>query len=145
MWLGLAPLSLAAYALAFAGGAFVLQWIETRQLMRTFPAEAHIAVIALVFLALGVWAGASLFGRIRAEADPDPAPVESGTRPHGLSERELEVLRLIEQGLANKEIARALGISPNTVKTHLSNLFGKLGASRRTEALRKARESGILS
>ena len=50
-----------------------------------------------------------------------------------LTLRELEIARLVEQGLFNKEIARALKIRPNTVKTHLSNIFAKFNIENRTE------------
>ncbi|MFO7274872.1 MAG: response regulator transcription factor [Bacillota bacterium] len=62
----------------------------------------------------------------------------------GLTERETEILRLIASGAANKEIAAALFISENTVKTHISNLFQKLGARDRTEAVTKALARGWL-
>ena len=62
----------------------------------------------------------------------------------GLSDRELEVLSLIAAGQSNKEIARRLEVSPNTVKTHIANLFGKLGVQRRTEAILRARELGVI-
>ncbi|MGM0767505.1 MAG: LuxR C-terminal-related transcriptional regulator [Pseudomonadota bacterium] len=61
-----------------------------------------------------------------------------------LSQREAEVLALINDGLANKEIASRMAVAPATVKAHIRNLYGKLGASRRTEALAKARELGLL-
>lgn len=60
-----------------------------------------------------------------------------------LSQREHEVLRQLAEGLSNKQIARALGVSENTVKTHLANLYAKLGVSRRTEALKVARLRGM--
>lgn len=62
-----------------------------------------------------------------------------------LSERELDVLRLVAEGLANKEIARRLFISEGTVKTHLVHAFGKLGASSRTGAVAEARRHGLIA
>lgn len=61
-----------------------------------------------------------------------------------LTEREREILRLMAGGAANKEIAAQLFISENTVKTHVSNLFQKLGASDRTEAVTKALSRGLI-
>lgn len=74
----------------------------------------------------------------RADANPEHALAEP------LSHREQEVLILIHQGLANKEIAERISVAPATVKAHIRNLYGKLGVSRRTEALAKAREVGLL-
>jgi len=61
-----------------------------------------------------------------------------------LSERELEVLRLIAQGLSNQEIAQRLFLSINTVKWHTSNIYGKLEVKNRTQAVAQARELGII-
>ena len=61
-----------------------------------------------------------------------------------LSERELEVLRLIAAGLSNKKIAEALFVSLSTVKTHLRNIYGKLNLHSRTEAIVKAKELDLL-
>lgn len=63
--------------------------------------------------------------------------------PEPLSERELEVLRLVTAGLSNREIAEKLIISAGTAKTHIHNLCGKLGAHNRTEAAMRARELGL--
>jgi len=62
-----------------------------------------------------------------------------------LSQREQEVLQLINQGLANKDIAVKMAVAPATVKAHIRNLYSKLGVGRRTEALAKARELGLLT
>lgn len=70
-------------------------------------------------------------------------PVAPSEAAPELSQREYEVLRQLAEGLSNKEIARALSVSENTVKTHLANLYAKLGVSRRTEALKVARQHGM--
>jgi LuxR family maltose regulon positive regulatory protein len=61
-----------------------------------------------------------------------------------LSGREVEVLRLIAGGRANAEIARALVVAESTVKSHVGNIFGKLGVSSRTQAVARARELGLI-
>ena len=61
-----------------------------------------------------------------------------------LTPRELEILKLIEQGLSNKEIAQKLVISPQTVKRHASNIYSKLGISGRVKAVAQAKALGIL-
>ncbi len=81
-----------------------------------------------------------IFAALRAETKP--APLESLVE--ALSERELEVLRLVAVGFSNPEIANQLVLSVATVKTHLNRLYGKLGARNRTEAVNRARELRLL-
>jgi DNA-binding CsgD family transcriptional regulator len=129
------------YGVLLAGGAFGLQWLEFEFVVRTHATETYLILIALAFMGLGVWVGARLFRR------PSSAPFEPNIRvlqTLGVSDREYEVLALVAEGRSNKEIARALDVSPNTVKTHIANLFEKLEARRRTEAILRARELGIL-
>jgi len=64
--------------------------------------------------------------------------------PESLSPRELEVLRLIAQGLSNDEISKRLFLALSTVKGHNLKIFGKLGAKSRTEAVARARQLGLL-
>ncbi len=81
-------------------------------------------------------------------AFPKPVPVEQQKQeslPEPLSERELDILRLIATGLTNHEIAEILVIAVSTVKTHINNLYGKLGTHRRTQVVARARELGLLS
>jgi LuxR family maltose regulon positive regulatory protein len=76
------------------------------------------------------------------------APVEepkNETLPEPLSKRELDILRLIAAGRSNQEIADTLVIALSTVKSHINNLYGKLGTNRRTQAIIIAREQGLLS
>jgi DNA-binding NarL/FixJ family response regulator len=74
----------------------------------------------------------------------DSVPAADAAEPivELLSPRELSVLRLLAEGASNKEIAQGLGVAENTVKTHLANLYAKLGVRRRTEALAEARRRG---
>jgi LuxR family transcriptional regulator, maltose regulon positive regulatory protein len=72
-----------------------------------------------------------------------PRVLDSGM-PLDITRRELEVLRLLERGWANKEIAQALVVSPATVARHTANLYAKLGVSRRGQAVRRAGELGLL-
>ena len=65
--------------------------------------------------------------------------------PEALTQREIEVLRLMAQGLANKEIARELGIGEKTVKTHVSNILSKLGVLSRTQAALHAIQIGLVA
>jgi two-component system, NarL family, response regulator YdfI len=78
-----------------------------------------------------------------AEVLPEAQPVaEELAEP--LSDRELEVLDLLAEGLSNKLIAHRLGISEHTVKTHVASIFAKLGASSRTEAVSQAIRRGLV-
>ena len=131
---------IAIYGVALAVGTLALQAIDYLRMVRTLPGEWRIGLVAAMFLGLGVWSGLRLSARRQQPFDGRPAVVEQ----IGLSARELEVLQQIAAGHANKEIARVLDVSPNTVKTHVANLYAKLGAKRRTDALRRARELGIL-
>jgi DNA-binding CsgD family transcriptional regulator len=131
-----------SYGLALAAGTLALQWLEYRLWARTHSVEIYVGLLAATFLGLGVWAGARLFAR-RAPAT-DFEPNDRARQSLGITDRELEVLRLLAAGRSNKEIARQLEVSPNTVKTHVGRLFGKLGAGRRTAAVRSARELGLI-
>lgn len=74
-------------------------------------------------------------------AVPDDVP----GHPETLTPRELEVLRVLAEGLPNKAIARRLGISDQTVKFHLASICGKLGAVNRTDAVRRAIQQGLIT
>jgi DNA-binding CsgD family transcriptional regulator len=122
-------------------GTLALEWLDYRQLVRSNATDTYIALVAVAFLMLGLYVGARIF---RA---PPLAPFDGNPRALaslGISPRELTVLQHLAAGQSNKEIARALGVSPNTVKTHTARLYEKLGASRRTDAVARARELGLL-
>lgn len=130
-----------AYGLSLAAGAFALRWLEYRYAVRVFSTQIYIAFIAVAFTALGVWLGRRLTQREPA------ASFEINTQAIaclGISDREYEVLALLADGHSNRELAERLFVSPNTVKTHLANLYGKLEVTRRTQAIRKARELRLI-
>lgn len=129
------------YGLFLAAGAVALQWLDYRRLALVHSADISLFLVALAFLALGLFIGA------RVIAPPRPAPFDGNKKALealGISPRELEVLEEIAAGHSNKEIARRLNVSPNTVKTHAARLFEKLEAKRRTDAIARARELGIV-
>jgi len=129
------------YGALLAAGTFALQWIGYQELAFSHPANVYTFVIAAAFLALGVYIGARVIGRAQPSSFDGNAKAQAAL---GISPRELAVLHEIAAGRSNKEIAAELNVSPNTVKTHVANLFEKLDASRRTEAINKARELGIV-
>jgi DNA-binding CsgD family transcriptional regulator len=124
------------YALALAIAAGALEWVQYRYAVRAFSTEIYILLIAAAFTALGLWAGRKL----------TPVPAQAGfqrndaaIRSIGLTARECEILEMLASGRSNKELARTLGISPNTVKTHVARLYEKLEVQKRIQAVEKAR------
>jgi DNA-binding NarL/FixJ family response regulator len=128
------------YGAGLAAGTAALEWLDYEQLARAHSGGIYVFLIAAGFLALGVYVGARLFGAAPAAFDGNPKAQAS----LGISPRELAVLRELAAGRSNKEIALLLAVSPNTVKTHVARLFEKLGAKRRTDAVNRARELGIV-
>lgn len=132
---------IALYAAALVAGAFALQWVEYRYFMRANSINSIVLLLVTGFAVLGVWVGTRLVSRREVrEFELNTAAIAS----LGISPREMQVLQQLAAGSANKEIARELDISPNTVKTHVASLFSKLSASRRTEAINKARELRLI-
>jgi len=131
---------IAIYGVLLALGALGLQWLQYRYIVHMYSIEAWVGLVALTFLGLGVWVGFRLFHR-------PPRTFELNTQAReslGISDRELEVLELLAAGHSNKEIAQQLSVSPNTIKTHVAKVFEKLEVSRRTEAILRARELGVI-
>ncbi len=102
-------------------------------------------VVAVRAVGEGLWVGAPglVQSLIRLTGRRESLGEESLIEP--LTAREKEVIQLMAQGLANKQIALALSISEHTVKFHLSSLYAKLGISSRTEAVKRGIELGLIS
>jgi DNA-binding CsgD family transcriptional regulator len=138
----------------------VLKWTEYRFLVMEHSVEIYGGLIAGIFATLGIWLGLRLTGRrptvvvkevlVAVPAQPsappsDPfVPDERKRDDLGITRRELEILGLVAQGMSNREIAGRLFVSENTVKTHCSRAFDKLGAKRRTQAVQLGKEFGLL-
>ena len=142
--LSLPWIHIALYAALLAGGTVALQWLDYQRLVRSSPSAIYDGLLATGFLALGLWLGMRLLGRRGPPVEPGIEGNPRAAGALGISPRELEVLREIAAGHSNKEIALLLHVSPNTVKTHVARLLEKLEARRRTDALRKARELGLV-
>jgi LuxR family maltose regulon positive regulatory protein len=108
----------------------------------TRRAPADLRLLAYIDRLLQAFAGADLAPPPYASSGQQPS---NGRLVDSLSERELEVLRLIQAGYNNQEIAEQLVIAVSTVKTHLNNLYGKFGVHSRTQAVAIARDLGFLS
>lgn len=132
----------ALYGALLAVGTLALQWLDYMTFARAHSGEIALFLVAAGFLALGIYVGARVIAPPRQGAGFDGNPKAVGTL--GISERELEVLHELASGRSNKEIAAALKVSPNTIKTHVARLYEKLGAKRRTDAVNRARELGIV-
>lgn len=141
------------------GGVLIitLKLIEFRFLIVEHSFEIYGALIALLFAALGIWLGLKLTRKeevvllkevVREVPVPQAAEPfavnEAQLKQLGITKRELEILELIAHGMSNREIAEKLFVSENTVKTHSSRLFDKLGAKRRTQAVQLAKENGLI-
>ncbi len=150
------------YALALALLSGLMSWAKYRFLVMDNLMEIYGLITGIVFIGVGIWMGLKL-SRPRTIIQKEtiiqtetvikevPVPVENKRESDpklleklNISHRELEVLQCMASGLSNEEIARQLFVSLNTVKTHLSNLYFKLDAKRRVQAVEKARALGLI-
>jgi DNA-binding CsgD family transcriptional regulator len=136
------------------GGILIaaLKLVEYRFLVVEHSVAIYGGLIALLFAGVGIWLGLKLTKTkevviLKEVAVSGAAPFalnEGRLRELGVTPRELEILGLIATGLSNREIAEKLFVSENTVKTHSSRLFDKLGAKRRTHAVQVGKELGLI-
>ena len=130
----------------------ILKLTEYRFLVVEHSVEIYVGLVAALFAGLGHLAGADAHPK-KADDDSDGNPgrarepfVADETRVSqlGITAREMEILGLIATGLSNREIAGRLFVSENTVKTHTSRLFDKLGAKRRTQAVQMGKAARLI-
>ncbi|HUS18708.1 MAG TPA: response regulator transcription factor [Terriglobales bacterium] len=133
------------------GGVLVtlLKWMEYRFLVLEHSLEIYGGLIATIFAGLGIWLGLKLT-RTTVVVKEIPAPRGAFQIDHQkldelhITARELEILQQMAGGLSNREIAEKLFVSENTVKTHSSRVFDKLGAKRRTQAVQMGKELRLI-
>jgi len=144
------------------GGVLIaaLKLVEYRFLVLEHSLEIYGGIVALLFSVLGIWLGLKLTRpRETVVVREVPVPVEvhvpvpSGAAfarnearlaQLGITPRELEILEAMAAGFSNREIAERLFVSENTVKTHAARLFDKLSARRRTQAVQRAKDAGLI-
>lgn len=152
------------------GGVLIaaLQLIHYRFLVLEHAGEIYAGLVAVFFSALGIWLGRKLtrvrevpvFHEVQVEVPvvrevQVQVPVvvhvggpfqrnEARVAELGITPRELEILEAVAAGLSTREIGERLFVSENTVKTHTARLFGKLSAKRRTQAVQRAKEEGLI-
>jgi len=136
------------------GGVLItaLQWTEFQFLVIEHSIEIYGGLIAAIFAAFGIWLGIKLtktrqkivIQEVRIAGVASFVRDEKKRDDLGITRRELEILELVAQGMSNREIATQLFVSENTVKTHCARAFDKLGAARRTQAVQRGKELGLL-
>lgn len=116
--------------------------------MGEISTKTYITIIGIIFLGIGAFVGIKLARRktvVKTEIQYiEKEPTINIADNDILTGRENEILICIIKGYSNKEIADKLFVSENTVKKHLNNIYSKLGVSRRTQAISKAKELGIV-
>jgi DNA-binding CsgD family transcriptional regulator len=128
----------------------ILKLTEYRFLVVEHSIEIYSALLAVLFAGLGIWLGLTITRKtpdVVVKEVPTPEPFVLDDRrldELGITPRELEILGLIAEGLSNREIADRLCVSENTVKTHSSRLFDKLGAKRRTQAVQIGKAASLI-
>jgi NarL family two-component system response regulator LiaR len=140
------------------GGVLIalLKILEYQHFVRAYPTEIYGGLVAVVFAALGLYFGLRwarpqeprevvVIKEVRVPAEGGAFVLDAGKlKELGITQREHEILGLIAEGLSNREIGERLFVSENTVKTHSSRLFEKMSVNRRTQAVLKGRELGLI-
>ena len=132
------------YGIGLAILISLLKYFEYSYFIKSFSEEVYIGIIAVIFTGIGIWSGIKWVRRGKSK------PIQIRTSKEiqkelSISDREMEVLIGITEGLTNKEIANRLFLSESTIKTHSSNLFSKMGVQRRTQAVQSAKTLGLLT
>ena len=143
-------LHLAFYAACGGLLLVALRLAQYHYLIFSHSIEIYVAIVAAIFAGVGIWLGGTMTKKkpeviVREVPVSGPFVLDEARRTElQITPRELEILGLVAEGLSNREIAARVFVSENTVKTHVSRLFDKLGARRRTEAVQIAKASRLI-
>ncbi len=142
------------YGVSLALLLLLLKWLELKFVIYDHAFELYAGSIAILFTGLGIWLSKKLSKPkieqlvVEKTVFRDPslpfAMNEKEMTRLGISLREREVLQLMAEGLSNQEIANRLFVSLNTVKTHAARLFEKLDVQRRTQAIERGKQAGLI-
>lgn len=142
------------YGASLAVLLFLLKWLETRYILLDQQLDTYLGIVSVLFTALGIWLALKIQKpkvetvivekKVVLTIGPDFILNEEEVRRLNLSKRELEVVRLMADGLSNQEIASKLFVSLNTIKTHSAQIFEKMEVKRRTQAVDMAKRLGII-
>lgn len=139
------------YGLCCGALIAAVQLVEFRFLVLDRSVQTYGLLVAVLFAAAGIWLGRTIVRRPAVVVEEVIVPVagpfvldRARQLELGITPRELEILGLIAEGLSNREIAERLFVSENTVKTHSSRLFDKLGAKRRTQAVQLGKAARLI-
>lgn len=148
------------YGVVLAGLLLIMKWLEASYLVMDDDYDLYSGLMAILFTGLGMWLTRNLMKpKIEpmiverevivyvAEQNTSVAPFainKHALEKTELSAREYEVLEWMAKGKSNKEIGEAMYLSEHTIKTHCSNIFMKMDVRRRTQAIEKGRQIGIL-
>lgn len=141
------------FGVSLALTMFVVRWMEFRISFVQHSTEIYVGGLAIIFTALGIWLALTI-SKPKTVVLEKIKIVEKPTEfirndelimSLCISDREMEVLNFMAEGLTNQQIADKMFVSLNTVKTHTSNLFSKLDVNRRTQAIDFAKKNGIIA
>ena len=143
------------YGCSLAALLLLMRWLEIRLLLLSHAQDVYFGAIALIFTCLGIWLALKIATpkkevvvvekTVYVKQGGEFVRNESAVTALNLSPRETEVLELMATGLSNAEIAGKLFVSLNTIKTHSSKVYEKLEVKRRTQAIEKARQLGVIA
>lgn len=142
------------YGVSLAILLLLLKWLELKFVIYDHAFELYAGSIAILFTGLGIWLSKKLSKPRIEQLVVEKTVIRDPSLPFvvnekemtrlGISLRELDVLQLMAEGLSNQEIADRLFVSLNTVKTHAARLFEKLDVQRRTQAVERGKQAGLI-